>query len=81
MQGQRIQAWAVPFNWNDILAIMRKLYPDRQFIEDMPGMGRLLHSTGTFFGRDLLRKWKGDDWATLEEGVRETLDALIEDKF
>ena len=80
VMNQRMQAWAVRFNWNDVLAIMRQLYPDRQFIDDLPGMGKLLHTADTALAEDLLKKWTGHDWTSLYDGVRETVDALLKAK-
>ena len=36
VENERILAFAYPYNWNDILAILRKLYPDRTFPNDIP---------------------------------------------
>ncbi|KAJ7615669.1 hypothetical protein DFH06DRAFT_1286152 [Mycena polygramma] len=34
--GKRIFAYAEPFNWNDILGVLRKQNPGREFLEDVP---------------------------------------------
>ncbi|KAJ7616949.1 hypothetical protein DFH06DRAFT_1274193 [Mycena polygramma] len=37
--GKRIFAFAAPYNWNDILTILRKQNPGREFMEDIPNQG------------------------------------------
>jgi len=77
VKSERIQAWAVQFNWNDVLAIMRRLYPSRQFIDDLPGMGKILTTTDDTLARELLKKWaQQDDWINLDDGIRETLESI-----
>ncbi|KAF4624525.1 hypothetical protein G7Y89_g13647 [Cudoniella acicularis] len=34
VKNERLFAFATPFNWNNVLRIMRKLRPDHQFIDD-----------------------------------------------
>ncbi|KAF2404646.1 NAD(P)-binding protein [Trichodelitschia bisporula] len=36
LESQRIFAYGGQWNWNDVLAIFRKIYPDREFIADLP---------------------------------------------
>ncbi|KAK7559434.1 aldehyde reductase [Phyllosticta citricarpa] len=38
VKGERLWAWDKPCNWNDLLAVFRKHFPDRQFIDDVPGV-------------------------------------------
>ncbi len=78
VKGERILPWVVPFNWNDALAIMRRLYPSRQFSDDLPGMGKIFATTDDTVARGLLKKWAGqDDWVGLEDGIRETLESIL----
>ena len=78
LKDKRIQAWAVQFNWNDVLAIMRRLYPTRQFVDDLPGMGKIFTTTDDTLARGLLKKWvQQDDWMNLEDGIRETLESIV----
>lgn len=37
--NKRLFTFARPFNWNDMLAILRDLYPKRPFIDDLPDLG------------------------------------------
>jgi hypothetical protein len=77
LKDERIQGWAVPFNWNDVLAILRRAYPERQFVDDLPGMGKILATTDDTLARRLLKEWaQQDDWMVLEEGIRETVKSF-----
>ncbi|KAF7557932.1 hypothetical protein G7Z17_g327 [Cylindrodendrum hubeiense] len=75
VKNERLLAWAEPFNMNRVLAILRRLYPDRKFIDDLPSQEPCLATIGNedrLLG--LLKKWGGrDGWISLEQGVREGL--------
>lgn len=78
VKNARLQAWADPFNWNDLLAIARRLYPHHQFIEDLPGMSELSLTTDFTQQLGLLKKWGGQDgWRTLEQTVEDNLRAIV----
>lgn len=36
VKGERLLAWTEPFNIDVLLAILRRQYPDRKFIDDLP---------------------------------------------
>jgi hypothetical protein len=75
VRNQRIHAWSAPFNWNDILAIMRRLWPERKFIDDLPGLGKMLGTVDDRLGVSLMKKWAGQDgWTSLEQGIMETME-------
>ncbi|KAH8903574.1 NAD(P)-binding protein [Coniochaeta sp. PMI_546] len=83
VKNARLQAWAEPFNWNDVLVIMRRLYPDHKFVDDLPGMSELSLTTDFTQQLSLLKKWGGQDgWRTLEQTVEDNLRAIVawEDK-
>ena len=69
--------WNKGFNWNDILAIFRKLRPERQFIEDLPGMGKFLGTVDDRQTLSLLKKWAGrDDYIPLEQAIEEMIQTF-----
>jgi hypothetical protein len=77
VQNRRIHAWAVPFNWNDILAILRKLQPAHKFVDDLPGMGQFLGTVDDSLALELLKKWANQDsWTSLEQGIQESIKAV-----
>ena len=67
--GQRIFAFAHPFTWNDLLAIMRKVSPEKTFIEDRD-VGRDLSEIPNEEAENLLRKHYGHGFTPVEETIR-----------
>lgn len=74
--GQRIFAFAAPYSWNDILAILRKQNPDREFMADKEGEGKDLSRIENNSAEALLKKHFGHGWVTLEESLRDSTAAL-----
>ncbi|OAX81997.1 hypothetical protein ACJ72_03657 [Emergomyces africanus] len=77
VRGERLFAFAQPYNWNDILAVMRKLYPDREFIDDLPDLGRDLSKVSSQGAEDLLRRISGRAWIDFEQTIKEATDDFI----
>ncbi|CRG83653.1 Aldehyde reductase 2 [Talaromyces islandicus] len=78
VRNARIPGWGQYCNWNDILAIMRRLYPEKQFIDDLPGMGRLQLTTDCTQALALLEKWGGQKgWKSLEETVADNMESIM----
>ena len=78
VKNARLQAWAQYCNWNDVLAVMRKLYPQRQFIDDLPNQAELSISTDLGQSLGLLKKWAHKDkWTSLEETVADNMRVLV----
>jgi len=75
VQNERLFAFAEPFNWNDVLEIMRRLYPDREFPEDIE-CGRDLSVVDNRKAKELLRGMGREGWTGLEESVRENVVGL-----
>jgi hypothetical protein len=68
--GARLQAWATYCNMNDILAILRRLYPQEKFMDDFPNQTKLSITTDYDQQLALLQKWGGQDgWTSLEQTV------------
>lgn len=75
VENSRIQVLARSFNWNNALAILRASYPDEDFEEDfVPGDPVLSYKIENDIALDLLRKWAGRDWISLEKGITEVID-------
>jgi hypothetical protein len=78
IKDERIQAWCTPFNWNDILAMWRKKYPEKKFVDDLPTMGKINAKIDDALPKQLLKKWGNQDgWISLEDGFQETVDSLL----
>lgn len=79
VNNQRLQAWGDNCNWNDILAIMRRLYPQRHFIDDLPNMSKLSIITDLATPLALLRQWGPQTgWRTLEQTIEDNTRSIVE---
>ena len=74
--GERIFAFAAPFNGNDILAVLRKLYPKRKFLDDVPDQGKDITEIPNEDAEELLRKRYGKGFSGLEETLRENFAGM-----
>jgi nucleoside-diphosphate-sugar epimerase len=67
--NERLFAYAEPWNWNDILRILRARFPEKHFAADMD-LGRDLCKVANKRAEDLLRSEFGQSgWVSLEESV------------
>ncbi|KAK4442775.1 hypothetical protein QBC34DRAFT_443900 [Podospora aff. communis PSN243] len=79
LDGKRIYAWGRPMTWNDVLAILRKNFPDKTFTGPRdPSIG--YHLTADLdLELSLLKKWGGqDDWTSLEKIVMDNLEGVVD---
>lgn len=74
--GKRLFACAAPFNWNDILKILRELRPEARIRDDFDGLGRDMSILPNGEAEELLWKRYGHGWKGLEETVRENVAEL-----
>jgi hypothetical protein len=78
IKNERLYAWAEKANWNDMLGAMRRLYPNRKFIDDLPGMATLDITVPQDVEFKLLKKWAGrDGWIGLEDSIRQTVEGSV----
>jgi len=77
VRAQRLFTFAYPFTWNDILAIFRKLYPQRKFIDDIPDLGADLSTVENRPAEELLKKMGQQGWTNLEESVKVITDTFV----
>ncbi len=74
----RLQAWGHKCNGNDILAIMRKHYPQHAFVDDLANQTVLGFSADFTIPLALLKKWAGQDgWKPLEVTVVENVESIL----
>ena len=77
--GTRLQAWSEYCNINDILAILRRLYPERKFMDDLPKQGKLSVTADYDQQLALLKKWGGQvGWTPLEKTVADEARSVSE---
>ncbi|KAK5674679.1 hypothetical protein LTS10_012680 [Elasticomyces elasticus] len=73
--GQRVFAFAEPFNWNDLLGVFRKLRPGHTVMEDTK-MGRNLSLVPNKDAEELLVKHFGKGWTSFEESISDNIATL-----
>lgn len=75
--NSRLFVFAAPYNWNDVLDILRRLYPQRKFAENLPNLGRDLSRPSNQYAEELL-KGMGQEggWTSLEKSLKDTLEGL-----
>lgn len=71
VENERILSFVEPFNWNDILACLRKIYPKKRFLEDIKDELRDLSKLENSRGAALLKAFGRPRWTSLEESVRD----------
>ncbi|KAK4450269.1 hypothetical protein QBC34DRAFT_461639 [Podospora aff. communis PSN243] len=75
---QRIQCWGHNVHWNEILAILRQLRPDKKFVEDYPEPYHLKVSVAQTRSLELLAKCSRDPekrgWRSLEDAVSDNVN-------
>ncbi|KAF6807688.1 hypothetical protein CMUS01_14063 [Colletotrichum musicola] len=76
--GARLQAWGEYCNMNDMLAVLRVLYPDRKFMDDFPNQTKLEITTDFDQQLALLKKWGGQDgWTPMDESVADEMKGIL----
>ncbi|KAH8172087.1 NAD dependent epimerase/dehydratase family protein [Sarocladium implicatum] len=74
VQNERLQAWGRSLNWNIFLQELRKLRPQKQWIEDFPEPGFLDITTDQKIAEALLQKWGQKSWTPLEQTLADNLN-------
>jgi nucleoside-diphosphate-sugar epimerase len=76
VQNERLFAFSEPYNWNTVLAILRKLYPQRTFPDDLPGLGKDLSHPPKDRAESLLKTLGAPGWKSLEQSLKEAFDTI-----
>ena len=77
VNNERLFAYAEPYNWNQVLAIIRRLYPDRKFADDIPGIGKDLSKPPSKRAEELLKRCNQPaGWTSLEQSLRDALASV-----
>lgn len=73
VKSERILAYAEPYNWSQILNILRKAYPARKWPDNIPEEPEDLCTLTKAKARaiELLRELGRKDFITLEESVKD----------
>ena len=76
VENERILAFAYPYNWNEVLATLRKIYPDKKFPADIENEPRDLSKLDNSRGAALLKAFGRTGLTGLEETIRENTENL-----
>lgn len=80
VKGERLFAFAKPYNWNSFLAAFRKMYPERNFVPDFEGLGEDKSIVANERAEELLKRLKGGKgWESLEESLRPLTEVLAKE--
>ncbi|KUJ12999.1 NAD-P-binding protein [Mollisia scopiformis] len=76
VNGKRVLAGTKPYNWNDVLKILRELRPGHDFPEDVEGLGHDLSTVANGEAEKLLLRFAGYGWIELRELMEQNLSSL-----
>lgn len=77
VNNERIFAFAQPYTWNQVLAIMRAAYPSRAFPEDLLDVGTSNLKVPNMRGEQLLQEvFHRDGWTSFNETITKNLEGL-----
>lgn len=77
VKNERIYAAAAPFSWNQVLALLRTLYPGKKIADDIEGSKLSVMTYPTKRGEELLQTVFGlDGWVSFEQTVTENVKGL-----
>jgi hypothetical protein len=69
-EGERVLAYGHPYNWNQILGIFRRDYPDRKFIEDFPDQGEELATVKNEKSVEMIKRMGRPGLTSLEDSLK-----------
>lgn len=73
VQSQRIFAYAEPINFDQVLSVLRTLYPNREFVKDFHSDKDLTIILLQDKAKALLKRLGRSSWTTLQDSVSRTL--------
>jgi hypothetical protein len=77
VSSERLFGFAEPWNFNEMLAVYRRLYPERSFPEDVEGLGVDRMSVPNERAEEVLRWVKGEGWDSLEKSLKEMSEKWV----
>lgn len=75
--SERLFAFAEPWDYNKMLDIWRKLYPERKFPDPIEGLGVDKMEIPNKRAEELLTWVKGAGWDSLEKGLKEMTESWV----
>jgi len=77
VKNERIFSMAHRFDWNEILDIFKKNYPDHKFLDSLPDVGRDMVTIPNERGVELLRQMGRPGWTSLEEAIIKAVEPIL----
>jgi hypothetical protein len=76
VKSQRLFASAYAYNWNEILAILRKDYPDKSFYDDVEGLDPAYQIYDDSAALKVLRELGQDGWTPFEVALEQNVKSF-----
>ncbi|RYP53704.1 hypothetical protein DL769_010470 [Monosporascus sp. CRB-8-3] len=77
VKNARLQSWGHSAHWNEVLSILRRLRPQKKFVDDYPDPHHLKVSLDQTESVALLKKWSDkpdkNGWTSLEDSIFENI--------
>jgi hypothetical protein len=77
VKSERLFGFAEPWNFNQVLTVFRKLYPERKFPGDIEGLGTDRMSVPNGRAEEVLWWAKGTGWDGLEESLKVMAESWV----
>ncbi|KAJ3460928.1 hypothetical protein MRS44_011795 [Fusarium solani] len=75
VKNARLHSWGHSSNWNEFLAVLRELRPQREFIADYPEPYYVTISTDQSDSVALLKRWADQEgWRPLKDSISESIE-------
>lgn len=74
LKSRRLYAWAHNYRWNDVVEVMRKLYPGKTFMDDFKDVKTTEARVDKEVSEALLEKWGRHGWISFETCIKDTLE-------
>lgn len=77
VKSEWLYSCAYPYNWNDMLAVFRKLYPDRKFREDYTDNGHDVSKVANGRAEEIVKRFDRPGWTSLEDSLKAITDTIV----
>jgi hypothetical protein len=77
VKEERVFGFAAPYTWNLFLDTFRKLYPQKQFIPNLPDLGEDLSKVPKERAEQLLKDLGRDGWTSLADSLLANTEDLV----
>ncbi|UPK92490.1 hypothetical protein LCI18_003425 [Fusarium solani-melongenae] len=76
VKNAHLHSWGHSSNWNEFLAVLREVRPQREFIADYPDPYHVTISTDQSDSVALLKRWAGQEgWRPLKNTITESVES------